>query len=343
MIEFRDILAWPQPSRLLRYEDIPIGRDLLLVGSGQLEELRRDWSEFLSALGRGQPCEHDDKIEARFCAIETRRDDSCDLNVCITMATRYHGVVKKLPRSKFVLCVFFSNNEKRPYLVVDQAWFDEVATEKFSLYALIDAIGMRALLDRQGRVTAEQVAHLRDGIDELARDHPDHAFLSFADNLLVKSNWVANGQGYETTYRPEAFIELTGRVCAVIKDALGLESYVVATQGANAADDGSLLHVSNSQNHVFFGSLATPFAELFDIDRAVRSSIRDGRHSPRELYLSASFFWSLRRSLDGEEAHPTEKFVPFKSELTAPDLCSYLPIDRVHLRALLREGYGSSE
>jgi hypothetical protein len=126
-------------------------------------------------------------------------------------------------------------------------------------------------------------------------------------------------------------------VCSVIKDALGLDSYAVVTQGANAADEGSLLHVSDSQNHIFLGSLATPFAELFEIDGAVRSSMHARRHGPRELYLSASVFWSLRRSLGGEEKHPTEAFAKYDSALTPPDLSMYLPIDRAHLHSLLRD------
>jgi hypothetical protein len=332
-----DKLAWPQPSRLVPYEEIPTGRDLLLVGAGQLEALRRDWWTYLSALERKEDCDHDHTIDARFCAIEARQEDCCDLNVCITTSTRYHGVVKILPRSKVVLCVYFWNHEDRPYLVVDQAWFDEIATERFCLYALVDAIGMRDLLRRQGRVTAHQLTQLRKGVDGLARGHKNHAFLSFADNILIKSNWVATDAGYETTYRPEAFIDLTGDVCHVIEEALGLQAYAVVTQGASAAEDDSLLHVSDTRNHIFFGSLAAPFAELVEIDRALREALHERKHAPRELYLSAQVFWSLRRSLNGEEEHPTDPFVKYNSVLTPTDLAMYLPIDRSHLHALLRD------
>jgi len=67
----------------------------------------------------------------------------------------YHGAVKKLPRSKFVLCIDFWNHAKSPYLVVGTSPGSmRSGRETFSLYALVDAVGMRSLLDRQGRITA---------------------------------------------------------------------------------------------------------------------------------------------------------------------------------------------
>jgi hypothetical protein len=321
MSDLNDILSWPHPSRLYEFDEIPMERDLVMVGAGQLEDLRREWARYLSELGQGEPRSPDEKIDGRWCAIEGRTKDSFDLNVCITVTTRYHGAVKKLPRSKFVLCIDFWNHAKSPYLVVDQSWFDEIGRETFSLYALVDAVGMRSLLDRQGRITAGQLARLREGLDVVAGDRLDHAFLSFADSVLVKSNWTAGE--YESTYRPEDFIEVTERVCIAIEDALDLKSYAVVTQGANAADDASLLHVSEPQNHIFFGSLAAPFAELFDIDRTVRASIRAGRHPPRQLYVSATVFWSLRFGPLDAKDRLSESLVPFASELTTPDGRSY--------------------
>jgi len=154
MSDLNDILSWPHPSRLYEFDEIPMERDLVMVGAGQLEDLRREWARYLSELGQGEPRSPDEKIDGRWCAIEGRTKDSFDLNVCITVTTRYHGAVKKLPRSTFVLCIDFWNHAKSPYLVVDQSWFDEIGRETFSLYALVDAVGMRSLLDRQGRITA---------------------------------------------------------------------------------------------------------------------------------------------------------------------------------------------
>jgi hypothetical protein len=274
---------WPGDARLYSFEEIPLGRDVFIIGADDLENLRREWSRYLAEPDGTTPAHPNGFLNWRWGALEARGTLSCDVNVCITMSTRFHGAIQKLPSAKIVACVRFVDYEKRPYLVVSQDWFEDIERTMFSLYALVDVIGMKALLDRQGRVEREQALALRDGIDALAARNPDHAFLSFADNVLIKTNWSAQQERYDTTYRPEEFLRLVSKVREVFRSALQLDAYGVVTQGSNQLVDDALLRVSGEHNHVFLGSLGTPFADLFDIDAAVRAAIRAKTHPACEL------------------------------------------------------------
>ena len=259
---------WPHDAdvEVYGFDDIPGRRDLVLIGSDEIELLRQQWVRYLAEPDGTTPPHPNEFLRFLWCAVEAHGADSCDLNICISMNTRFHQAVLKLPRSRFVTCVHFWNYAKRPYLVIDQDWFNQIPLTHFSLYALVDAIGMRRLLETQGRVERDQATALRDGIDRLARRHSDHAFMTFADNVHVKTNWTMMGDAqYEGTYRPERFMELLQEIRQVFRAALRLDSYAVVTQGANLVATDGLVSVSPERNHVFFGSLGTPFAQLFDM------------------------------------------------------------------------------
>lgn len=329
-----DMQSWPDGTAMYSFDRLPCGPDYFLVSAEHVEDLRREWTAYVTSSPRTQ--HPNNFLPYRVCALDASRPESCDVNICIDQQTRYHGATKTLSRNQFVLCVHFPNFGKRPYLVVSREWFDAIEREAFSLYALIDAVGMKGLLSAQGIVDASQLARLRDGIDTIARQHPDHAFLTFADNVLVKTNWTASRSDYTTTYEPERFVGLVGEVAAVFAVALGLKAYAVVTQGANQVDDPTLLHVSNEKNHILFASLATPFAELFEIDRSARSAVHDGRHPPKELYLSKSLFLTLRFRQTSSRDRLRSELAPFVSRVTAEDRRSYLPVDRGELTELLR-------
>ena len=82
---------------------------------------------------------------------------------------------------------------------------------------LIDAIGVKAALSN-GTLTRLKLVALRDKIDEISARYPDVAFVSFADSLLLKSNWVVGHRGSEITYtyEPETIVRLLPDVMLLI-------------------------------------------------------------------------------------------------------------------------------
>ncbi len=333
-MDLTDAQSWPAETELCPLDDVPLHRDCFLIGSDQFEDLNRIWKDFFAS---GGGTEHPNNfLRVRWCALNGIGPDSCEVNICVTQMSRYHGAVKTLPRSKFIVGVYFWNCEKRRYLVVDQQWFDQIEQEPFSLYALIDVIGMKKLLDQHGRVDELRLTAIREGIDALAARNPDHAFLTFADNVLVKTLWRAAEPQYAATYKPEQFLGITEEIDAIFASALGLHTYVVATQGANYSEETSLLRISPGQNHVFFGSLATPFVEIFEIDNAIRAALQRGNHGPKELYLSESLFLTLQYKHYQDKDDLRRNLFPFKSKINLEGGGNYLAIDREELRSRLQ-------
>jgi hypothetical protein len=328
---------WPADADLQPFDEMPVGRDMFVIGEKEAETLRLHWERYLAEPDGTSPEHPNNFVNLRWCALNSIGENSCEVNICIDMSTRFHGVVRPLPRAEFVACVHFWNYAKRRYLVVSQKWFDEIERTMFSLYSLVDAIGMRDLLDRQGRIEPEQIARLRDGIDALASEHRDHAFISLADNVIVKTNWSAHGSAYANTYRPEHFLEIVNSVRAVFESALQLGSYAVVTQGANGLVDDAVLRVSREQNHVFFGSLGTPFADLFYIDSAVRAALREKRHPPTDLYLSESFLLTLRFAHWEPRDELRRRLVPYLHRVLSEEPLKYLPVNQAELADLMKK------
>jgi hypothetical protein len=311
--------------RKIPFEDLPIHRDLFLVGSGELGAFKRAWARYLRAPGDSSP-EHP---TASFCSywafVDQLARQSCDVNLCLDLGQRYHGIVRRLPKSNFVACFDYWHFEKRPYLIVDQSWLDANATALYSTYALVDAIGMKAVLRAEGALEKARVDKFRRALDKLAAKHPDHAFFSFADSVLIKTNWSVASK-YAETFRPEAFLRLLRKVQNAFRNGLGLDAYAVVTQGANYYPDDALLKVSASQNHISLPSLGTPFAQLFEVDEAVRAAIRKRRHAPRSLYLTRWFFLALRLRGVARDRWQNS-LVPFTGRALSVDQNSYLPVD----------------
>jgi len=193
----------------------------------------------------------------------------------------------------------------------------------YSVFALVDAIGVKnALAD--GSLTREKLAALRDRIDEIASKHPDVSFISFADNLLLKTNWTIGqwDKPVNYTYEPEKIILILPELAEAYRDTLGLNIYAVTTQGRNEFYEDELMHISPSQNHVSLNSLGLPFAQLMSIEAAAKSANRNGEHPLAPLYMDENFFRSLKLSY-GFDKNKISKF-PYSAPM-ADYPCQYVP------------------
>ena len=74
---------------------------------------------------------------------------------------------------------------------------------------------------------------------------------------------------------------------------LGLEIYAVLTQGSNEYYDETILHISDTKNHICLNSLGVPFAELLAIESSAKSALRDKVHPPAEIYMDEQYYHSL--------------------------------------------------
>lgn len=178
-----------------------------------------------------------------------------------------------------------------------------------SVFGLVDAIGVKEAI-QNGTLTRERLLILRDEIDKLGKSYPQISFISFADSVLIKSNWSVGHvkSNVRYTYQPEIFITIVDELRSLFRKVLRLSVYAVLTQGTNEYYEDSLLHISKSKNHICLNSLGLPFADLMTIDESVRSHIRAKVHKPSDLYIDERFYRSLKFIFEFQEYGAIKKY-----------------------------------
>jgi hypothetical protein len=328
---------WHPRTEICGKDDVPRGGDIGLIGGGQREDMQALWDAYLRD-DSGRDVEHPNNyLNVLWCSVDADRKEAIDLELQVNTRDRLHCAVRTLPKPQLMDHVRFPDRDGHPYLVVGQEWFDDLSRSAFSIYGLVDVAGMREYLSRSGALSAKQLLGIRERIDLIAAKNRHCAFISHADSIVVKTNWSAGKEGYESTYQPENFIVLLGELGRVFTSVLGLEAYAVAAQGANQCSDDALLHVSNERNHIFFPSLATPFAQVFEIEKAARSAVKEHRHGKASLYLSKGLLNSLRFGSHSTPATLVKRMVAYSSTTTSSEHAAYLPIDELELRSYLED------
>jgi hypothetical protein len=185
--------------------------------------------------------------------------------------------------------------DEKPRVFVTDEWLENLHMSVFSAFALVDAVGMKREL-MKGTITRERLCALRDRIDTISEQHKDVSFLSFADSLILKTNWTVGqwDNSIEYTYQPETIVSILPELAAAYMDTLGLPIYAVVTQGQNEFYGNELTHTSQTGNHISLNSLGLPFAQLQAIEATAKHAAKKGEHGYAELYMDNSFFRSLQ-------------------------------------------------
>jgi len=271
------------------FEDTPLNRDCYIIDEVYIKEYEQSMIDFFN----GKALESVGYVG--FVAPRKVHTNSIELSWYPNIHTRFHEVVIKLPKEAYIKCVGCWQCDEKPHIFVKSGWLKGIYLRLYSVFALVDAIGVKEAL-QDGRLSREKLIFLRDEVDKLSKQYIDISFISFADSILLKSNWSVGH--YESdvqyTYKPEVFIEIVKELQSIYRNTLGLSVYAVITQGSNEYYDDPLLHISDTQNHICLNSLGIPFAELMAIQNTVRSSIRMKIHEPAELYMDKLFYNSLK-------------------------------------------------
>jgi hypothetical protein len=278
------------------FEDIPLDRDIYLMDEKFLVEYNEMMTKFLDDPKNNEysPVGYISNIAARKVLV-----NSLEISWYANVADRFHEISIILPKEHFVYCVGCWKYDEKPIIFVNGNWLNSLHARSFSIFALVDAIGVKQYLEND-QLTTEMLTLLRDKIDILASEHPVISFLSFADSLLLKSNWAVGAFDNDTSYSysPEIFVSLADKISNIYKECLGLPTYAVITQGQNSYYDDSLLHISESKNHISLNSLGIPFAQLMDIENTARANIRSKAHEPAEIYMDSQYYHSLSFQFD---------------------------------------------
>jgi len=273
------------------FEDIPLDQDLNMMDEKWMAESEialiesvEERGDTAYAVGYYSPA-----------SAQAIGPDSAELIWYPNIHDRFHQVRIILPRSAFVRCVGSWEYDYKPLIFVRGDWLTNLHLRSHSVFALVDAINVKRAL-RDGTLTRSKLVELRDRVDRIAADNPEVAFVSFADSLLLKSNYTV-GQ-YDSpikySYQPEKVLRLLPDIRAAYQSLLGLDIYAVITQGSNEYYDDGLLHISGSGNHISLNSLGLPFAQTFAIEHAAREAFKADKHPRADVYIDESFYHSLR-------------------------------------------------
>lgn len=269
------------------FESIPLNRDIYLMEERWLPEYEAAIMAFL----RGDSKELNVGVVA-FAAARGLADATMQMSWYPNIHDRFHEVRIGLPRSAFVTAVGCWQIDEKPHVFVRDEWLQNLYGRSYSLFAMIDAIGVKAALFGE-RLTGEKLMALQAAIDVLSSAYPDMAFVSFADSLLIKTNWLPiPSTGSNLRYNPERILAVLRSVQDIYKQYLALDTYAVLAQGSNEYTE--LMHRSESGNHLSLNSLGLPFAQIVAIDLAARAAIKSGRHAAAEVYMDENLFHSLR-------------------------------------------------
>jgi hypothetical protein len=288
------MLAFKHPEFAVHpFEDIPLGCDIFMMDERWMIEYEAACVQMFDG------GEYPAVGYISYVAVRSIETDTLEVSWYPNITDRFHEMLIRLPRSAFICCVETPRWDKRPRLFVQGSWLTQLHLKPYSAFALVDAIGVKHALS-VGALSSHKLVRVRSRVDDLAAANPGVAFVSFADSLLLKTNWFVGQYDSEVTYsyEPETLIRLMPSIAEVFREEIGLHMYAAITQGFNEYEDTSLLHSSKSGNHFSLNSLGLPFAQLMAIDEAARAAIRDGGHEPADLYMDRQFFNSLRFSLD---------------------------------------------
>lgn len=222
--------------------------------------------------------------------------------------SRFHEVTIFLPRHAFITCLECWQIDEKPRIFIVDDWLDEVFIRSYSVFALVDVIGTKKAM-KNGTLSIEKTLLLREHIDTLSAQNPNFAFISFADGLLIKSNWTVGhvDSKIKYTYDPESILYLIPKIQNIYKEVLCMSAYATIAQGVNEYYGNELLHISGK--HICLNSLGLPFSQVHCIEEMARKNIKKGLHSTQDLYMDENFFHSLRISFEfSETKHKLRKY-----------------------------------
>jgi len=286
------------------FDEVPLDRDIYIVDETYLSEYEDLMLRFFEG------AEYESVGYVSYVAARAINDNSIELSWYANVHDRFHEIAITLPRNQFITCVGSQQCDEKPRIFVKSEWLENIYLRTYSVFALIDAADVKVALGN-ATITRSRLIELRNKMDDLSQKHTDISFISFADSLLLKSNWSVGHfkSNIKYTYSPEIFIHLAGEIDNIYQEILGLKTYAVIAQGGNEYYDDALLHISPSKNHICLNSLGVPFAQLMEIEGTARKAIKFDIHPRSELYMDEQYFHSLKFKLGFEKnAEPSNQY-----------------------------------
>lgn len=295
----------PEQFEFYSPENIPKNRDCFLQSDKDELIIQTQWLDWLENYDYDTWKHPNEIVNHLNCWVHETNESFITLSFMIDPKNRFHSVNILLPRTKFKASFLPWTAEKRPYIIVDNNWFERLLKYNYSLYCVIDFVNIRKLISKKGEVPARKLNQIQKICNEICDKHKDLQLIMLADNILIKSSWKPEEV---EKYNPEDFISLINKTMRTIEQETNISSYAIFTQGANYVDEAKV-ELIKSDNFVSIPSISAPFIESFEIDTYVRKQIRKGTIKPKQLYIENSLYLSTnRRFYSSEEPKWFQKY-----------------------------------
>ncbi len=272
------------------FDEIPIGSDLYMMYEIYFEDYEKSFLEFFD--DNEKEYKHIGYVS--YIAVRKIHTNFIELSFYGNTSTRFHEISINLYKENFVYCVGSDMCDEKPHIFVKSEWLRKLYMKSYSIFSLIDMIGVKKALENNS-LNREKLITFRDEIDTLSDKYQNISFISYADNIVLKSNWSLNFKNNQQyNYEPEVFLEIINKIKVICKNTFNLDIYAVIAQGSNEYYDDALLHISKTENHISLNSFGVPFAQLLEIESAAKKNLDDNRHIGFELYLDEQYFSSLQ-------------------------------------------------
>ena len=207
------------------------------------------------------------------------------IHLALTLVQRYHVVSEYLSFNDIVS--FKIGTDAETYIVIRKKKYDSLWKRHSVTFAYIDLIGIKEIFKRSSAELMTFFKKVQQIIDTFANNHQDIAILSFADSLIVKSTWCYHNK---VKYSPESFLKSILELRSILSRKIGIDSYIILTQGQNFVESEKIVHISEMSNHIGMLSVGPPFASLFGIESIVKGLNNSDKKS---LYIEKMFYDSL--------------------------------------------------
>ncbi|WP_316848905.1 hypothetical protein [Pedobacter agri] len=316
-------------------EDIPGNKEYYLLGEDDEKIIEQQWIAYSMSDADMMNWKHPNSLMAYIpCHISSNALTHFTLTILLDRSRRFHTVSRTLPKDFFKAAFLPFTSETRPYLIVNQKWFNQLLANLYSSYVLIDFIGIGSLLNRYGEFPTEKLIKIKSIIDTFSVAHPNMQFMSCADNIIIKTGWRLNSD--DSDYHPEKLIHMVNQIMAEITTQTSLSSYAIFTQGVNYVNELAMPPSETPRNHLFISSISAPFMEAFAIDEHVRTMIRKKKIEGHPFYLEKSFYISTKRKYTADQEPIYFKNIYFEHQkmgklitytpLTYPEICDLIKL-----------------
>ena len=310
--------------------EIPKNMDCYLQPSNKIGIIVNNW---LGYANNGNWEEPNGIVDYIPCSIESISSKYLNIKVLILNLQRWHTLKLILPVSNFISAFLPFTSHGNPYIIVEKNWFYKIKTYSYSMYCVIDFIGIRDLILKAGELNSKLIIKARSIVNNFSVKNSDFTFMTLADTIIIKSSWKTLDIE-SSNYNPEKFIVMINLLMKKLKKEVSLDSYAIFTQGANFTDENKLLNSKISTNHYFLPSISIPFIEAFEIDNDIRERIRSNTILKSSMYLEGTFYSSLKRTyLTSQEPVWVKKY-EFESKKTK-SIIEYIPISFDKLEELV--------